>query len=247
MPRSSLFISIISVILGFAGGFLIANALNRSEINRLQGESERLRTASTETTPRQSEVNLSAEEIRAKIAEADQNPDNFQFQRDLGLALYRYAAMKKDFDLLNDSIIILERASNLNRADADLLVSLGHAHFVVAYFAKKSGEFEKARQYYQKVIAIRPDDFDTRTEIGLTFFLQEPPDLKAAIKEFETSLRGNPKHQKTLQFLTQALWKDSRSDEAAKYLEQLRQVDPKNPAIPDLNSLLTQPVPAKQQ
>ena len=94
-------LSIIAVVVGFLSGFLLANALNRNELSSLRAENERLAKSTNQTSQSASELFLSDEEIREKIAEADQNPKNFAFQKNLGLALYRYAAMKQDAELLS--------------------------------------------------------------------------------------------------------------------------------------------------
>lgn len=103
-------LSIAAVVVSFVGGFLLANALNRSELNALRAENERLKTSSNESTENQTGLALSDEEIREKIAEADRNPNNYPFQKNLGLALYRYAAMKQDADLLAEAGRFLSRA-----------------------------------------------------------------------------------------------------------------------------------------
>src|SRR4028119_463862 len=95
-------LSIVAVTVSFAGGFLLANALNRSELNNLRAENERLKTSQNNSNQNQSGLALGDEEIREKIAEADLNPDNLAFQKNLGMALYRYAAMKQDAELLSE-------------------------------------------------------------------------------------------------------------------------------------------------
>jgi hypothetical protein len=57
---------------------------------------------------------LSDEEIDAKIAEADSNPENLQFQKGLGVALYRYGAMRQDVAVIDKALKILERAHQLD-------------------------------------------------------------------------------------------------------------------------------------
>jgi len=43
MKAKVFWITLIAVLLSFAGGFLFANALNRGELNALKAESERLK------------------------------------------------------------------------------------------------------------------------------------------------------------------------------------------------------------
>lgn len=240
MSNKYLWIAIMAATASFVCGFLLANTLNRGELDSLRDESERARTASSAAESEKQELALSPDEIRQKIDEADRNAGNFQFQKSLGLALYRYGSMKQDTAIITDAIRILDRAHGLDVSDRDIIVGLGNAHFDSGYFGKKNDSFALARTFYEKALADGQDDVEIRTDIGLTYFLQEPPDLERAITEFQKSLKLNPKHEKTLQFLVQALHKQNRPDQAVAYLEQLRQVNPKNEAISGLSSMLMQ-------
>lgn len=95
---------------------------------------------------------LTPEEISAKLAEADQNASNFQFQKDLGIALYRYSAIKNDQRVLSEAARILERANALRADDVDVLVNLGNAYFDVGYVKKELASFEKARSFTPKLL-----------------------------------------------------------------------------------------------
>src|SRR4029079_7426476 len=120
MPKRVVWLSLAAVILSFVGGFFLANSMNRKELESLRAENER-RKASPESAADGS-PDLSNDEIRAKIAEADRNPSNLAFQKNLGLALYRYATLKKDADLLAESARLLERAAALDPKDFEVLV-----------------------------------------------------------------------------------------------------------------------------
>ncbi len=131
MDKKIFWISMAAVVVSFFGGFLLANALNRSELNTLRAEIERLKTSPNASSQNNSELSLSEEEIRRKIAEADKNPDNSNFQKNLGLALYRYAAMKQDADLLSEVTRLLTRANQKDKQDYDVLITLGNTYFAL--------------------------------------------------------------------------------------------------------------------
>lgn len=237
MDKKLVWISILAVIFSLIGGFLLANALNRSELDALRAENTRLKEAQTQTA---SPPELSVEEIKKRIAEADQNPDNFSFQKNLGVALYRYAAMKQDAELLADTARILQRANELNPKDYDVLVALGNLFFDIGFIKKENEKFVISRQFYEKALAQRPSDVDVRTDYGLTFFLENPPDNEKAIAEFQKSLKENPKHEKTLQFLIQAYLKNGKRTEAEDYLAQLKQINPNAPSLSEIETQMTQ-------
>lgn len=237
MNKKVFWISLVAVIISFFGGFLLANALNRNELNTIRAEIERLKNSSPQD---KSEVSLSDEEIRQKIAEADKNPENFNFQKNLGLALYRYATMKQDAQLLAEIARLLTRANQQDAKDYEVLITLGNCYFDIGYIKKDNENLTKAREFYQKALSQKPNDVDVRTDLGLTYFLVNPPETDKALAEFQKSLQIDPKHEKTLQVTAQALLSQKKVAEAANYLTRLREVNPENQFLPELESQLSQ-------
>lgn len=240
MDKKLFWISTAAVIISFFGGFLLANALNRSELNTLRAETERLKNSPNALPNNNAELSLSNEEIRQKIAEADKNPDNFDFQKNLGLALYRYAAMKQDAELLAEVARLLTRANQKDEKDYDVLIALGNSYFDIGYIKKDNENLKKSREFYQKALAQKPNDADVRTDLGLTYFLVNPPETDKALAEFNKSLQTNPKHEKTLQVTAQTFLSQNKTEEAEKYLTRLREVNPKNQFLPELELQLSQ-------
>ena len=229
-------LSIVAVIVSFAGGFLLANALNRNEINQLHAENGRLTTAAEESKQNDSDSSLSGDEVRSKIAEADRNPNDSAYQKNLGLALNRYAGMKQDAALLTEVARLLNRAYENNPKDYDVIVALGNNHFDIGYSKKDNAELDKAREFYQKALTDKPGDVDVRTDFGLTYYLYQPPDFDKAIAEFQKSLQINPKHEKTLQVMAQSLLAENKITEAEKYVARLRQTNANNQFLAQLES-----------
>jgi tetratricopeptide (TPR) repeat protein len=244
MAKNTVLLVLIALLSGFIAGFLLANSMNRSEMNALRAGSTFSAVGEPSSTD-SSQPNLSAEEIMAKIAEADQNPQNFSFQRDLGLALYRFAAMQGDPDLLAESARLLERANKLQPRDFDVIVGLGNARFDIGFFQKDLKSFEAARQIYAQALAIRPSDPDVATDVGISYFVQEPPDYDRAERELARVSAANPTHQRSLQFLVQAQAKLGKTSEAARSLERLRAINPTNPVISELEMQVSGTAPAR--
>jgi tetratricopeptide (TPR) repeat protein len=237
MDKRLVWISVLGVVISFVGGFLLANAFNRSEMDALRAENARLKDSQTKTA---SQPDLTPEEIRQRIAQADQNPGNFSFQKNLGIALYRYAAMKKDAELLADTSRILVRANELNPKDYEILVALGNLFFDIGYIRKDDEKFGQSREFYEKALSQRPGDVEVRTDYGLTFFLENPPNNEQAIAEFQKSLAENPKHERSLQFLIQAYLKTGKKSEAENYLAQLKQINPNAPSLSEIETQVSQ-------
>jgi len=239
MSAKTVWIVLIASLAGAAVGFILANSINRSELSNLRAENERLKTTAPIKSPGDANSDLSEEEINATIAKADGNPGDFDTQRNVGVAIYRYGAMKQDEKVVRQSVKILERAIKLRPDDYDVILSLGNAFFDVGYFGKDNEALSNARTFYLKALAAKPDNPDIITDLGLTYFLQTPPDYDNAVTEFKKSLDKNPKHEKSLQFLVQTLIKQNKASEASEYLRQLRTVNPQNQSIEELNSMLT--------
>jgi tetratricopeptide (TPR) repeat protein len=240
MGKKLVSLSLLTVIASFAGGFLLANALNRNEMNLLRSENEKLKTASDASPETPNDFSLDDNELLDKIAEADKNPRNFDFQKNLGLALYKYAAMKQDTDILKESSRILSRAEDLRRNDLDVIVGLGNAHFDLGYFGKDNSELIRSREFYDRALSMRPNDVEVRTDLGLTYFLVDPPEDEKAITEFQKSLKTNPKHEKTLEFIIQSLLRVNRVADAENYLAWLRSTDPSGETLRPLAAKIEQ-------
>ena len=228
-------ITILVGILGVAAGFLIANKLNRSEFERMRSEAETTKTAAN------SDADLSIEEIDAKLREAADSPDDMQFQKRLGISLYRFGTMKRDAAIIEKALEPLKRAIDIDPNDKETVSTLGNAYFDIGYFKKDNEALTRSREYYEQLLNARPDDVETRTDLGLTYFLTDPPDLETAAENFEMSLNQDPKHEKTLQFYIQTLAKQKKYDKARTLLAKLREANPKNPALNDLAAFIDQP------
>jgi tetratricopeptide (TPR) repeat protein len=248
MNSKSLWITIVAAVFSFVAGFYFANTFNRGELDTLRSENERLKASPQANSNQTPEQTLSDAEIRAKIEEADKNSGNFQFQKNLGLALYRYGTIKQDGKLLKDALRILQRADTLNGQDREIKITIGNTYFDIAYFDKLkrsatadviNKNFDDARKYYDQALSLKPDDVGVITDIGLTYFLEEPAEYKKAADELAKALKVDPNHERAIQFMVETKWRLGAIDEAAAYLEQLRTKFPGNPMIGELTSMIT--------
>ncbi len=230
-------IAVAGCLVGFVAGFMFANSLNRSELAKTTADPA---TQIAQGPPLQpGGAILTPEEIKSKVASADENPKDFQFQKSLGMSLYRYASLKQDAKILPDAIRIMQRALDLDPADRDLVIGLGNAHFDVGYFDKDNKSFEVSRGFYNKALERVPTDVDVRTDLALTYFLQEPSDLNTAVNEFQKGLEINPKHERSLQFLARTYLKQNDVAKASETLDRLKSVNPTNSAINELSIMIT--------
>ena len=146
--------------------------------------------------------------------------------------------MKQDAELLSEAVRILERAASLDGKDFDVLVALGNAHFDIGFFKKDNASFQKARDIYTKALALKPAEPDVSTDLGITYLLEVPANPIKATTELERVLSSNPKHERSLQFLIQAYVKSGKLPEAEKAFAKLKEINPNNSAIKELNAMM---------
>ena len=232
MNSKAIALALIAALAGLAAGFVLANTLNRSTINALKTQLDQRAAQPTNSNRSGSgELSMAPEEIAARIAEADANPTDFAFQKSLGRALYRFGTISRNADLVTQARRLLERARALNSKDYEVLVDLGNANFDIGYFRTEPASIEQARQLYQEALKMKPGDADVQTDLALTYYVIDPPDLNKALLEFERALKMKPDQERALQFLTSTHIRNADFDSATKSLEQLRAANANNSSI----------------
>jgi tetratricopeptide (TPR) repeat protein len=226
----------LTLLLGLIVGFLIASKIDRSELERLRADNEGLKAQTDVSPPAQSA--LTDDEIVARLNEAESRKDDFQFQKNLGTALYRYAAMKQDADLLLKIKPVVERAAALGPTDIDILNTAGNLFFDLAYLKKDPKGYRMAREYYSKVLTKRPEDPNVLTDLGLTYFLDDPPDYTEAAEKLNRAGELNPQDQRALRFAIQAQLQLGRAADAEKNLAKLKAASPDDPVVSELSSAI---------
>ena len=251
MRKFDLWYLLIGTTIGLIAGFWAANAFYRSQAGQIPtaqtvapiNANQAVTTAAAQPQSSQTTAaveKLSDDELRRAIAKVEQNPNDLKQHRDLGLNLYRYAALEQKVELLPDVIRLLERAQTAPEfADQTLLTTLGDAYFNLAR-EKDSAQMPKARAAYQKALKIKPNDADLLTDIGLTFYFARPSDTAAALDYFEQSLKINPRHERALENLITLQINAAKIAQAQENLIKLKQINRQNVLIADLETQLAQ-------
>ncbi len=218
---------------------MLANSLNKSAIVQSGKVNTNTALPAAEITNDQTDTILSKEEIAARLAEADQNPTNISYQKSLGIALYKYAGMKQDAELLLDVTRLLKRVYESDPKDYEVIVALGNCFFDAGLIKKDDQTFKNSKKYYLEALNIKPSDLDVVADIGLIYALSIPPDNVKAIAEFEKALKSDPNHERSLQAIVQAHITQNNESEAKKYFARLQKVNPQNLRLPDFQKQLS--------
>jgi tetratricopeptide (TPR) repeat protein len=232
----------VGLLVGLVFGFFAANWISIGSGARANRPNSAQTTPPAKGNPSaadESNPELTEDEVREAIAAADKKPEDADLQRNLGLALYRYAGYTQDVKYLPEVVRFLKRASDADPKDRDLLVGLGNVHFDMGQHSDPT-QFPAARSYYLRALELKSDDADVRTDLGLTYFFAKPSDPARAIVEYRKSLEIDPKHEATLQNLAAALIATREYAEAEKRIQELQTINSSNPAVPNLRAQLSQ-------
>jgi tetratricopeptide (TPR) repeat protein len=225
----------------------MANALGRRERDMARVEFPPQETQGARQQPAASQ-NQSSEsdsgapteaEIRDAIARADERAADTNLQLNFGTALYRYASDSGQAQYLPDIARMLKRAYDANPQDHDLTLLLANVLFDIGQTTDRT-RFREARTLYTKALQMKSDDVNARTDLGLSYYLDDPSDPARAVAEYRKSLAINPRHEQTLQNLATALISMHKLDEAQQRIDELANINPQNPALPNLRAQLAQ-------
>lgn len=237
MSLKTILLFLLAVTLAFAGGFFLANRLNRAGSGNAAGSP----AANTSRDKGIKEDYLSEKEIRRKLAEAEKNPGDFDFQRNLGVALYRYASIKEDRSLHTEIAKLLERAHRIRPQDREVLLTLGGVRFELGQEKKSAAENERARAAYIKAIELDNEGIEARIGLALCYLYGFPPEPENAVRELRSAYRIEPSDKRTLRFLIETLVVLKEPEQARGYFEELRNLGAREPLLRDLNKLIASP------
>ena len=217
------------LVVGFFVGFFVSNNLNRNA--DLQASAPQIQTGApfqnqqTQVASVKEPDSAMMPDVAESLNQAKSQPENFDAQLKAG-------DMYQKIQNFERAATFYDAAAILKPTEFEKIVRLGNAFFDVR-------QFEKAENFYNQALKKKPDDVAVRTDLGITFVERLNPDYDRAIKEFQESLKANPKHEPTLYNLTIAYSKKGDAENAQKYLEQLRQANPNSQLIGKLRQIIS--------
>ena len=207
------------LVAGFFIGFFVSNNINRNAV--LQADSTQPNAPffnqQTQVASVKEPNGAMMPDVAETLNQARTQPENFEAQMKAGDMYQKIGNFEK-------AAAFYDAAAVLKPADYAQIVRLGNAFFDVR-------QFEKAESYYNQALEKKPDDVAVRTDLGITFVERRNPDYDRAIREFQESVKSNPKHEPTLYNLSIAYSKKGDAASAQKYLAQLEQANPNSPLV----------------
>ena len=225
MDKMRLVFGLAGVAIGIVIGFLFANGLNRAGDTRSAASPPVAgmpgAPASGMSPGQMSQMPAGAPagggsvpQVMAAIERARSEPQNLDAQLEAGDMYYRI----QRFD---EAGKFYEAALKIDPKNAPARTKFANSLF-------DAGKYAEAQAAYRAVLEVQPKDAAVLTDLGLTYYLQEPPDLPNAIKHFKSALEIKPDMEPTLQNLAVA-YRDANDDANYKStIEKLKKVNPQN-------------------
>lgn len=139
----------------------------------------------------------------------------------VGKGVHQAAADPNTQAALAQAAAPLLDAVSKNPNDYDSLIQLGNLFY-------DGKQFPSAIQYYQRALAIHPDNPDVRTDMGTAYWYAGNTDK--ALAELQTSLKSRPGHPQTLFNLGWVRWQGKADPKGAvEAWEQLLKLNPEYP------------------
>ena len=153
---------------------------------------------------------------------ADAKAGDYKLQLAAAETFYRLKAYDK-------AALYLDRALKLKPRDAAALALAGHARY-------DAGDFAAAGAFYERALAVEPNNADVRADLGNTYTKRQPPDLRRAVEEYRKAIKANPRHEIALQNMASVAAQLGDKAAAREAVEQLAAANPSNPTLPALRT-----------
>lgn len=221
---------IIGLLIGLIIGFVGANRLNENsktaqtttDLNSNPAFNQQIHSADI----REQSPSGMIPDVQKVLDSAKNQPQNAQAQIEAG---DMYAKIGR----FAEAVAFYETAQKAEPKNFEINLKLANAHF-------DSRNFEKAAEFYEKALELNPNDVGARTDYGTTFVERQNPDYDRAIKEFETSLQADPKHEPTLYNLSVAYFKKGEMEKSQNALKRLEEANPNSKLIERLKQIIGQ-------
>ncbi len=199
------------LVIGLAIGFFAANSINRTVAGPSDAPQQSVAGQFTRP-PAQEPTGGMLPDVAETLEKAEREPQNFDLQMKTG-------DMYSQIGRHDKAIEFYLRSVELKPSDRKAVISLANSYF-------DTKQFENAEKYYARALEIDPNDINARTDLGTTLVERQNPDYDRGIKEFQESLKIDPKHEPTLYNLGIAYFRKGDVENARVALVKLEEANP---------------------
>lgn len=212
------------LIIGLIVGFFAANSINRT--TAIPADTPQQSVAGQfPPPPGQNPTGGMLPEVAETLEKAKNEPENFDLQMKTGDMYSQIGRHDKAIEFYLKSV-------ELRPGDRKAVISLANSYF-------DTKQFENAEKYYAKVLEIDPNDINARADLGTTLVERQNPDYDRGIKEFQESLKLDPKHEPTLYNLGIAYFRKGDVENAKQALAKLEEANPAGQLAGKLRQIIT--------
>jgi Flp pilus assembly protein TadD len=130
----------------------------------------------------------------------------------------------------NEQLLAMFKAA-LEKNPNDTTLMTRYANFLFDL-----GKYSESVEWFQKVVALQPDNLDAKTDLGTAFWNAGQKDK--AMAEYQSALKADPRHMSTLHNLVIVYLEERNFAETEKVLNQMEQIDPKYEGLEPLKKRL---------
>jgi tetratricopeptide (TPR) repeat protein len=223
VDKNKYLVGLIGLALGFAISFFLTTTYNKNNPSMATAQVSPGMTAGP-GAPNGANQQAMMGNVAATIEKAKNNPKDAEAQFEAARVFYEIGRVK-------EAIQYLEKAGEIDPNNINIAVNLG-----VLNSSEKN--FAQAEKWLGRAIELKPNEPDFYVILAETFIKREPPQPDRAIQDLQRALKVDPKNGHALDHLVEAytLKKDARAAEGA--LNQLKQAEPSNERIPELETML---------
>ena len=185
MKKDNIMSAVMGLVVGLVIGFVGANSINKRAYEKQTPTAQTTNQANNPalppdhpplgTTSGEQPQGVPRPEVMEAIEKARSEPRHYEAQMTAADLYYQI----KRFD---EAAKFYEIAVKLKPTEAEPLIKAGNAYF-------DAEKYEQAEKWYLLALEKEPQNFDVRTDLGLTFFLRSPRDITRAIKIGRASCR----------------------------------------------------------
>lgn len=227
---------VVGLFVGLIVGFIVTNHLNRPEFapGRKTAGNPPIAPGAQEPGGQDPHGGALTDEQMATAKErVDADPQNYQNQLMFAEALYKMRRQPEE------AVVYYERAHKLKPDALEPVMGLANSYFDMAEMKDHdAATFDKAASWYEKALELDPKNVNARTDLGLTYFYRDPPDVDRAISNYKKSLEVQPDHEITLGNYAVALMTKGDVAGAEQMLARLEKAKPDSQMLPQLRANL---------